>query len=86
MGFDLVGKFFHSFDSDGYVQKQGFIEGVLNEDVLVVKYIEWLVGVGTTTQLVWLREIVDGKWHLYDDDEEMRDSFEHGLVPRRSKD
>ena len=80
---ELKGKFFHDFDTEGYVQHQGIIGDYLNEDIIFIQYFDWLLGQPSTTKTVWVREIVDGGWALYSSNEEMMDAWEHGHVPRR---
>ncbi len=79
----LAGKFFHDFDEEGYVQHQGRILAVLNDDIAVIQYFDWVMGAENTTHLAWVRDIVDGKWPLYVSDEEMREAVEIGHVRSR---
>lgn len=79
----VEGKFFHSFDDEGYVKHQGQILRQSNDEIVVVAFFERLTGSRNGTKLVWLREIVDGSWALYETVEEMRDAYEHGLVKTR---
>ena len=81
---NLIGKFFHNFDDDGFVRNQGVIKAFVNEDIVLVDYFEWAMGSVSSTNLVWLKEIVDGKWSLYDSAEDMSSAYEHGLVKSRS--
>ena len=40
----LIGKFFHIFDDDGTVSRQGHVTGAILPDLLIVEYFEWLIG------------------------------------------
>ena len=83
MKWDLVGKFFHNFGADGFVANHGTIKAILNDETVVVDYFEWLTGSLHSTRLVTIKEIVEGKWYLYDSDEQMRDAYAIGIVKVR---
>ena len=89
----LISKFFHNFDApndDGvrFVKNQGQVMGVMGEDpvtvVLMVMFFDWLSGAPSTVELRWLREAVDGRWHFYDTNEEMRYAYDYMLPKRRT--
>lgn len=75
MKWELPGKFFHNFTDDDGVRNQGEFIAYLNEDILVVTYFSFLDG-SPTTHLVWLKEVVDGKWAFYDSEEEMKHAYD----------
>ena len=77
----LKGKFFHTFDKDGYVQYQGEIIDLVGEDIAIVKYFEWLRP--SYHKAVWLRDIVDRGWALYGTVEKMREVYDLHLVKPR---
>ena len=83
MTWNLVGKFFHNFDAEGFVVNQGVIKAILNDEVVVVDYFEWMTGSLHSTCLIWVKEIVDGKWFLYDNAEGMSDAYTIGIVKSR---
>ena len=83
MSWSLVGQFFHTFDDEGFVRNQGVIKALLNDEIAVVDYFEWITDSLHSTTLVWVKEIVDGKWYLYNSAEEMRDAHDIGIVKGR---
>jgi hypothetical protein len=79
----LTRKFFHTFDKDGYVECQGEIIDLVGEDIAIVLYFEWIIGTPTYHKAVWVSDIVDGGWALYDTAEAMREAFDIHLVKIR---
>ena len=79
----LKGKFFHSFDKEGYVTHQGHIIDFVNDDIAVIQYFDWIIGEPSQTKMVWLRDIVEGGWALYSSAEEMRDAYDYGHVKHK---
>lgn len=79
----LKGKFFHTFDEDGYVKYQGQIIDLVGEDIAIVLYFEWITGSQTHHQAVWVSDIVDGGWALYNTNEAMREAYDLHLVKAR---
>ena len=79
----LKGKFFHTFDEDGYVKYQGTIVDLIGEDIAIVLYFEWFVGHPTYHKALWVGDIIDEGWALYNTDEEMRESYELHKVKTR---
>lgn len=79
----LKGKFFHTFDEDGYVENQGIIVDLVGEDIAIVLYFSWLTGNPTYHKAVWVSDIVDGGWALYNTDVACREACEIGLVKSR---
>lgn len=84
----LVGKFFHTMCSQGFVQQQGQIIGSLGQGYYVVRHFGWLGGFETTRSVVHVSDIRKGKWVLYESDESMREHYEFsiGVQPHRSGD
>lgn len=82
----LKGKFFHTFDEDGYVQYQGKIVELIGEDIAIVLYFSWLTGSPTYHKAVWVSDIVDGAWALYNTDVAWREACDTGLVKTRPPD
>lgn len=75
------GRFFHTFDSDGLVQYQGMVVEEAG-DVIEVRHFDWLMGqFGAGAIIVPKAETMGWRW--YQSPEEMRYTFEKGLVPRR---
>lgn len=74
----IVGKFFHSFDEDGYYEWQGKVLSHGSGFVLVQLY-EWLSGGPSCQKLV--PETSTTTWHFYNSDAEMRNA---GLYPDSS--
>lgn len=79
----LKGKFFHTFDEDGYVQHQGKIVDLVGEDIAIVLYFRWPSGGPTYHQAVWVSDIVDRGWALYNTDIAWREAYDIGLVKAR---
>ena len=55
----LKGKFFHTFDQDGFVKDQGQIIDLVGENIAIVLYFEVYVGTPTSHKAVWVSDIVD---------------------------
>ena len=79
----LKGKYFHTFDQDGYVEYQGQIIDLVGEDIAIVLHFEWLTGSPTTHKAVWVSDIVDQGWALYNTDKAWVEAFEIHLVKTR---
>ena len=80
----LKGKFFHTFDEDGYVEYQGKIVDLIGDDIAVVLYFKKAGGSPTYHQAVWVSDIVDEGWALYNTDIAWREACDIGLVKTRS--
>jgi len=76
----LKGKFFHTFDEDGYVQYQGQIVDLIGEDIAMVLYFESATGNPTYHKAVWVSDIVDEGWALYNTATAWREAYDIGLV------
>lgn len=76
----LKGKYFHAFDSDGYVRQQGVIIDLLNESTAIIQYFEWISGSPWEIKAVWVSKIVDDGWALYESSQTMREAYGYGLV------
>ena len=81
----LKGKFFHTFDEEGYVQYQGQIVDLIEEDIAIVLYFEWATGNPTYHKAVWVSDIIDGRWALYNTTAAWREAYGIGLVKSRPK-
>ena len=79
----LKGKFFHTFDEDGYVQYQGQIVDLVGDDIAIVLYFERSTGSPTYHKAVWVSDIVDGGWALYNTDVAWREAYKNHLVKTR---
>ena len=79
----LKGKFFHSFDEDGYLQYQGQIVDLVGYDIAIVLYFERTGGSPTYHKAVWVSDIVDGRWALYNTATAWREAYENHLVKTR---
>ena len=79
----LKGKFFHTFDEDGYVQYQGQIVDLVGDDIAIVLYLSWPAGSPTYHKAVWVSDIVDEGWALYNTDVAWREACEIHLVKTR---
>lgn len=79
----LKGKFFHTFDEDGYVEYQGIIIDLVGEDIAIVLYFSWLTDNPTYHTAVWVSDIVDGGWALYNTDVAWQEAYDIGLVKTR---
>jgi hypothetical protein len=81
----LKGKFFHTFDEDGYAQYQGQIVELVGDDIAIVLYFERTAGSPTYHKAVWVSDIVDGRWALYNTATAWREAYEAHLVKARPK-
>jgi hypothetical protein len=79
----LKGKFFHTFDEDGYVRYQGRIVELVGEDIAMVLYFDRHTGSPTYHKAVWVSDIVDEGWALYNTDIAWREAYETHLVKAR---
>jgi hypothetical protein len=79
----LKGKFFHTFDKDGYAQYQGQIVDLLGDDIAIVLYFEWSTGSPTHHKAVWVSDIVDEGWALYNTDVACRGAYGTHLAKTR---
>ena len=81
----LKGKFFHTFDEDGCVQYQGQIVDLIGEDIAMVLYFERTAGSPTYHKAVWVSDIIDWGWALYNTAAAWREACDIGLVKSRPK-
>ena len=81
----LKGKFFHAFDEDGCVQCQGKIVELVGDDIAIVLYFDRTAGSPTYHKAVWVTDIVDERWALYNTDVAWREAYETHLVKTRPK-
>ena len=81
----LKGKFFHTFDEEGYVQYQGQIVDLIGDDIAIVLYLELTSGSPTYHKAVWVSDIIDGRWALYNTGAAWREAYDIGLVKSRPK-
>ena len=81
----LKGKFFHTFDEEGYVQYQGQIVDLVGDDIAMVLYFDWPTGSPTYHKAVWVSDIIDGGWALYNTATAWREAYGIGLVKSRPK-
>jgi len=79
----IKGKFFHTFDEDGYAQYQGQIVDLVGDDIAIVLYFEWVSGSPTYHKAVWVSDIVDEGWALYNTAAAWRDAYQSHLVKTR---
>ena len=79
----LKGKYFHSFDNDGFVRYQGVIIDHVGAEIIIVQRFEWMAGSPWERKAVWLSEIVNGNWELYGSVESMHEAYEYKYVKRK---
>jgi hypothetical protein len=79
----LKGKFFHTFDEEGYVQYQGQIVDLVGDDIAIILYFERSTGSPTYHKAVWVSDVVDGGWALYNTDVAWREACEARSVKTR---
>lgn len=79
----LKGKFFHTFDEDGYVEYQGQIVDLVGDDIAMVLYFDRTGGSPTYHKAVWVTDIVDEGWALYNTAAAWREACESHLVKTR---
>lgn len=80
----LKGKFFHTFDKDGCVQYQGQIVDLVGDDIAIVLYFERTGGSPTYHKAVWVSDVIDEGWVLYNTDVAWRDACKNQLVKTRA--
>lgn len=74
----LEGKFFHTLNEKGGVERQGQFIAVLNNEAAVIQYFDWFVGGESWGHRVeWINRIVNDGIVLYDTDEAMRDAYDN---------
>jgi hypothetical protein len=81
----LKGKYFHTFDGEGYVKLQGQIIDLVGEDIAIVLYFEVYEGTPTSHKAVWVSDIVDEGWMLYDTHETMQEAYDLEFVKFKPK-
>jgi hypothetical protein len=81
----LKGKFFHTSDEDGCVQYQGQIVELVGEDIAIALYFERTGGSPTYHKAVWVSDIIDEGWALYNTAAAWREACDNGLVKSRPK-
>lgn len=79
----LKGKFFHTFDEDGYVRCHGRIVELVGEEIAIVLYFDQRTGSPTYHRAVWVGDIIDEGWALYNTDVAWREACENHLVKTR---
>ncbi len=75
-------KYFHICDEEGYVKREGSILELIGENIAVVQYFDWVVET-YSIKAIWVKEIVDNKWCLYDSVESMYYAIKHGIVKKK---
>jgi hypothetical protein len=82
----LVGRCFHIFDADGYVQYQGIVRGDLGDGRYLIQYFEWIMGEAGTMEIRHISEMKpghqEGCWQFYEDSEHMSFWYEY-RAPKR---
>jgi len=80
----LVGKFFHTFDDDDMIGKQGVFLADLGDGYYVVGHFEWITGHRSFygTRVVHISTVASESWALYPDAEAMREAHEYGGAAR----
>ncbi len=73
----LVGKFFLGDDKR---QWQGVIEGEAAPGLFLVRTFSWITGGNSDQRLIDVKDMLD--WVFFDDDEAMRNGYEHGRFHR----
>jgi hypothetical protein len=65
----MIGKHFHSFDTEGYVAWQGRIVGNPEPGWYLVQLYEWLLGEESIQKLVRIEDMA--AWDLYESHDDM---------------
>ena len=73
VGVGMVGRYFHTFNSDGSFNWQGRIVGRPEKGVYFVQLFDWLLGEASDKKLVLLKDMRD--WSFYKTAEEMNDYY-----------
>jgi hypothetical protein len=69
----LVGRWFHTFDEDGRVEKQGTIIDEISDKVYLVQLFEWILGEPSIQELIPLDEMTG--WAFYGSGEDMQFAY-----------
>jgi hypothetical protein len=69
----LVGKWFHSFDAEGYVEWQGHVVSVVGDGIFLVQLYEWIAGMPGDQKVVPLAHMA--QWTFYEDAEDMQRAY-----------
>ena len=75
----LVGKFFHSRDPDGYVRWQGRVAAEVQPGYFMVECFEWFTGSFGSRSVVPLTQMVEERWVWYRTDEDMRYAHRYAI-------
>jgi hypothetical protein len=87
----LVGRYFHIWDAEGYISRQGRVIAQIDPTHYLVQFYEWFVGEASTLHIYTLDTMTTprpeedhglGAWQFYEDAEHWRFWFEH-RAPRR---
>lgn len=83
----LVGKWFHSFDADGCVLRQGYVRSRIQEGIYLVVTFEWVTGSPFSDNLATIQQMVEEHWAWYQTGDEMREAHQYGYggVRERSR-
>lgn len=79
----LAGRYFHTFTGDTdpanrRIEYQGTIIGRVEPGIYLVELFTWIDGQGSFSRVVTIDEMRD--WWIYDNDDHMRFSYEHGAA------
>lgn len=78
-------RWFHSFDAEGIVSRQGYLLARLDRRHFLAQFYEWLTGAPSTQGIVSLDQMATEGWQFYPTDEAMRAWYQtQGLPPLRA--
>ena len=70
----LVGKFFHSFCTDGHTSLQGQVLSKHLDNYYLVQLYDWIIGQESEQILVPFKNMIT--WHFYDTSEQMTSTYD----------
>lgn len=76
----IVGKWFHSYDTNGLVMWQGQVISAQPEDHYLVQLFSWLTGLENGSKLVKFSAMAE--WTFYNSSEQMQEYYYKYLEPR----
>lgn len=74
----LIGKFFHSLNSEGNVEWQGCVVGSPEPGWYLLQLCEWMMGEPNVMRLVRIEEM--NSWLFYPNSESMTHSYDEGAA------
>lgn len=68
----LIGKFFHTFTSEGKIRFQGVVTAEPAHGYFLVQYFDWFIGSRSDKEIIPISQMVG--WKFYDDADDWREA------------